>query len=92
MTPKRDTSAELVAGAQQRKRATHLRRKHMDRVADRIPVVIDCDTGIDDALALLYAVASPEIDLLAVTCVARQRGGAAGRREHAGAAGAGGPR
>jgi purine nucleosidase len=31
-------------------------------------VIIDCDTGIDDALALLYAVASPEIDLLAVTC------------------------
>ncbi len=37
----------------------------MDR---RIPVVIDCDTGIDDALALLYAVASPEIDLLAISC------------------------
>ena len=37
-------------------------------MADRIPVVIDCDTGIDDALALLYAVASPEIELLAVTC------------------------
>src|SRR5690349_19116494 len=35
---------------------------------DRIPVVIDCDTGIDDALALLYAVASPEIDLLAISC------------------------
>src|SRR4051812_39944789 len=34
----------------------------------RIPVVIDCDTGIDDALALLYAVASPEIDLVAITC------------------------
>jgi purine nucleosidase len=37
-------------------------------VPERIPVVIDCDTGIDDALALLYAAASPEIDLLAISC------------------------
>lgn len=35
----------------------------------RIPLLIDCDTGIDDALALLYAVASPDADILAVTCV-----------------------
>jgi purine nucleosidase len=34
-----------------------------------IPLLIDCDTGIDDALALLYAVASPEADIVAVTCV-----------------------
>jgi len=34
------------------------------------PYLIDCDTGIDDALALLYACASPEIELVAVTCVA----------------------
>lgn len=37
---------------------------------DRLPVILDVDTGIDDALALLYACASREIDLLAVTCVA----------------------
>jgi purine nucleosidase len=36
----------------------------------RIPVLVDCDTGIDDSLALLYAVASPECDLVAVTCSA----------------------
>jgi len=34
-----------------------------------IPMVLAVDTGIDDALALLYACASPEIELLAVTCV-----------------------
>ena len=34
-----------------------------------IPLVLDVDTGIDDALALLYACASPEVELLAVTCV-----------------------
>lgn len=31
-------------------------------------LMIDCDTGIDDALALLYAAASPEADIVAVTC------------------------
>ncbi len=35
----------------------------------RIPVILDVDTGIDDSLALLYAAASPEADLVAVTCV-----------------------
>ena len=36
----------------------------------RIPILVDCDTGIDDGLALLYAVASPECELVAVTCTA----------------------
>jgi len=36
-------------------------------------VIIDCDPGIDDALALLLACASPEIELLAVTTVAGNR-------------------
>ena len=36
----------------------------------RTPLILDVDTGIDDALALLYACASPDADLLAVTCVA----------------------
>lgn len=35
-----------------------------------LPLLIDCDTGIDDALALLYAVASPEAELVGVSCVA----------------------
>jgi purine nucleosidase len=34
------------------------------------PLIIDCDTGIDDSLALLYAAASPDAELVAVTCVA----------------------
>ena len=34
------------------------------------PVIIDCDPGHDDAIALLLAVASPELDVLAVTTVA----------------------
>jgi purine nucleosidase len=37
------------------------------------PIVIDCDPGIDDALALLLAAASPELNLLAVSCVAGNR-------------------
>ena len=37
--------------------------------APRFPLIIDVDTGIDDALALLYAVASPEAEILAVTAM-----------------------
>lgn len=37
---------------------------------DRTPIVLDVDTGIDDSLALLYAAASPDAELVAVTCVA----------------------
>ena len=37
-------------------------------MADQIPILIDCDTGIDDSLALLYAVASPDAEIVAVTC------------------------
>jgi purine nucleosidase len=35
-----------------------------------IPLVLDCDPGHDDAMALLLAVADPAVDLLAVTTVA----------------------
>jgi len=35
--------------------------------AERIPLILDTDTGVDDCLAILYACASPDIDLLAVT-------------------------
>jgi purine nucleosidase len=35
----------------------------------RTALILDVDTGIDDSLALLYAVASPEAELVAVTCV-----------------------
>jgi pyrimidine-specific ribonucleoside hydrolase len=35
-----------------------------------IPVVLDVDTGVDDACALLLAARHPGIDLRAVTCVA----------------------
>ncbi|GAA3887715.1 nucleoside hydrolase [Leifsonia kafniensis] len=35
-----------------------------------IPVILDVDTGVDDALAILFAVAHPEIDVLGISCVA----------------------
>jgi purine nucleosidase len=38
-------------------------------MAERVPLIIDCDTGIDDAVALLYACGSPEAELLGATCV-----------------------
>ena len=33
-------------------------------------VLIDCDPGIDDALALAFAHGSPELDVVGVTTVA----------------------
>jgi inosine-uridine nucleoside N-ribohydrolase len=35
-----------------------------------LPTVLDVDTGIDDALALLLALRSPELDVLGIGCVA----------------------
>ncbi|NJL85823.1 MAG: nucleoside hydrolase [Leptolyngbyaceae cyanobacterium SM1_1_3] len=35
-----------------------------------LPLIIDCDPGVDDAIALLMALASPEFDLLGITTVA----------------------
>jgi len=34
------------------------------------PIILDCDPGIDDALAIAFATASPEIDLIGLTTVA----------------------
>ena len=39
------------------------------RPAVRRRVVLDVDTGVDDACALLLAALSPDLDLVAVTCV-----------------------
>ena len=33
-------------------------------------LILDVDTGVDDCVALLYALAAPQVELLAVTCVA----------------------
>ncbi len=38
------------------------------------PIILDVDTGTDDALAILYAVAHPELDILGITCVAGNAG------------------
>lgn len=47
---------------------------HLWRYVDRVPptarpIVLDVDTGVDDACALLLAATHPALDLRAVTCV-----------------------
>ncbi len=36
----------------------------------KIPIIIDCDTGTDDAIAIIEALYSPELDVRAITTVA----------------------
>ena len=43
----------------------------------RIPFILDCDPGHDDALALVLGLARPELELLAVTTVGGNAGIAA---------------
>lgn len=38
-------------------------------MASKKSLIVDCDTGIDDALALLYLLNEPEVDILGVTAV-----------------------
>mgnify|MGYP001795716460 CR=1 FL=1 len=33
-------------------------------------LIIDCDPGVDDALAIFIALSQPSVEVLAVTCVA----------------------
>lgn len=42
----------------------HIRKEKMPR-----KIMIDCDTGMDDALALLLALRSPEFSIQGITCV-----------------------
>lgn len=48
--------------------AAALRRSDNRRMKS-IPVIIDCDPGVDDAVALFLAFASPELDIRAITTV-----------------------
>jgi purine nucleosidase len=60
-------------GASRRDRATARALPYdagVNETRGRIPLLVDCDTGIDDSLALLYAAASAECELVAVTCTA----------------------
>ena len=37
---------------------------------EKTKLIIDCDAGVDDAMAILVALAQPSVELLAITCVA----------------------
>ena len=45
-------------------------------MTDRTALILDVDTGIDDSLALLYVAASPDAEIVAVTCVSGNIDGA----------------
>lgn len=36
---------------------------------DKTKLIIDCDAGIDDAQAIMLALARPDAEVLAITCV-----------------------
>jgi purine nucleosidase len=38
-------------------------------MAERAPVVLDCDTGVDDAMAIFYGLLAPELDVVAIGTV-----------------------
>src|SRR5919199_925836 len=54
--------------ASARRRRYRRRRRWMRSLAERI--VLDCDPGHDDAIALLLALAEPELEVVGVTTVA----------------------
>ncbi len=43
-------------------------------MSDRLRLILDVDTGTDDALALAYAISHPDVELVAVTTVAGNTG------------------
>jgi ribosylpyrimidine nucleosidase len=45
-----------------------------DREMEKKKVIIDCDTGHDDAIAIMLAAGSEAIDLIGITCVAGNAG------------------
>ena len=45
------------------------RRAPVGTVASPLPIILDTDPGLDDALAIAVAVARPELKLLGVTSV-----------------------
>ena len=38
--------------------------------SERLRLILDVDTGVDDCVALLYALGAPQVELVAVTCCA----------------------
>lgn len=49
-------------------------------MSDRMPVYLDCDTGVDDSVALAYLLASPTIELVGIGTVSGNTTAAQGAR------------
>src|SRR5205823_5009046 len=67
---RRGGDARGRARARRRGRARALRREPGAAARVTNPLLMDVDTGVDDALALMWAVAAPDAELVAVTCCA----------------------
>lgn len=44
-------------------------KNHRRTKMKKIPVIMDVDTGIDDAVAIILAANSPELEILGITTV-----------------------
>ena len=63
-----ETAPSLITTAFTRARLGQYRRA-MPETSAKKAILMDCDTGVDDAIALLYLLADPDVDLVAVTTV-----------------------
>ena len=47
----------------------------------KIPIIIDCDPGVDDSYAIALANSHPEFEIVALTCTRRKSRAPAATRE-----------
>ena len=65
----RSSPRDRVPATAETREAAPIAARRPDTPGVSIPIILDCDPGHDDAIALLLALASPEVELLGVTTV-----------------------